>query len=232
MASPDQPTVDWWDKVENRWWEMDTYFIYKTFLRPESSFIDFGAWIGPTVLYGATLAKAAYALEPDPYAFDELRANIALNPELQAKTWVQWRCIMDKPGIYPMGGGGGDSMATVGQGSHPKSWKVDCLTLPQFIEEHQIENLDLIKMDTEGAEHIILPSFKSWLMKQTKKPTLWLSIHKWNFGPGGEQAVLDVLRLYKRVLEGDSLPVNPNTYELCNFCTILATDLDTPIYRG
>jgi len=44
---------------------------------------------------------------------------------------------------------------------------VDCLTLPQFIEEHQIENLDLIKMDTEGAEHIILPSFKSWLQKQT-----------------------------------------------------------------
>lgn len=44
---------------------------------------------------------------------------------------------------------------------------MDCLTLPQFIEEHQIENLDLIKMDTEGAEHIILPSFKSWLQKQT-----------------------------------------------------------------
>jgi hypothetical protein len=45
--------------------------------------------------------------------------------------------------------------------------QVDCLTLPQFIEEQQIENLDLIKMDTEGAESIILPSFKSWLMKQS-----------------------------------------------------------------
>jgi hypothetical protein len=55
MASPDQPTVDWWDKVDNRWWEMDTYFIYKTFIGPHSSFVDFGAWIGPTVLYGATL---------------------------------------------------------------------------------------------------------------------------------------------------------------------------------
>jgi hypothetical protein len=65
-----------------------------------------------------------------------------------------------------------------------------------------------------------------------KKPTLWLSIHRWNFGPGGMEAVLDVLRLYKRVLEGDSQTVNLNTYELCNFCTILATDSDVPIYRG
>jgi hypothetical protein len=53
-----------------------------------------------------------------------LRANVALNPDLQAKTKVFWRCIMDKPGIYPMGGGGGDSMAMVGQGAHAKSWKV------------------------------------------------------------------------------------------------------------
>jgi hypothetical protein len=64
MASPDQPTVDWWDKVDNRWWEMDTYFIYKTFIGPQSSFIDFGAWIGPTVLYGATLVPASFPPYP------------------------------------------------------------------------------------------------------------------------------------------------------------------------
>jgi FkbM family methyltransferase len=145
-------------------------------------------------------AKNAYALEPDPYAYDELRANVALNPSLQDHTWIYWKCIMDKPGIYPMGGGGGDSMASVGTGTHSKSWKVhflhaeyfatcsrlsgstlmtpllwqvDCMTLPQFIDEHKIENLDLIKMDPEGAEHIILPAFKSWLVKQTvRSPTL------------------------------------------------------------
>jgi hypothetical protein len=70
------------------------------------------------------------------------------------------------------------------------------------------------------------------LWRVQKKPTLWLSIHKWNFGPGGEEAVLDVLRLYRRVLEGDSLTLDLNTYVLCNFCTILATDSDALIYRG
>jgi hypothetical protein len=69
-------------------------------------------------------AKNGYALEPDPYAFDEVRANLALNPRLQDHTSIFWKCIMDKPGIYPMGGGGGDSMASVGSANHPKSWKV------------------------------------------------------------------------------------------------------------
>lgn len=52
--------------------------------------------------------------------------------------------------------------------------QVDCVTLPQFIEEHQIENLDLIKIDTEGAEQLILPSFKSWLEKQTVRDSQWV----------------------------------------------------------
>jgi FkbM family methyltransferase len=231
MANPNQRDVDWWDSVEIRAWEIETFFVYKTFLTPKSSFIDFGAWIGPTLLYGATLAKNAYALEPDPYAYDELRANVALNPSLQDHTWIYWKCIMDKPGIYPMGGGGGDSMASVGTGTHSKSWKVDCMTLPQFIDEHKIENLDLIKMDPEGAEHIILPAFKSWLVKQTVKPTLWLSIHKWNYGPGGDKAIIDVLRTYKRVYEGHQTLINLDNYDLCSFCTILATDLDVKVYH-
>jgi hypothetical protein len=55
MANPHQPQVDWWDVIEARSWEIETFFVYKTFLGPTSSFIDFGSWIGPTVLYGATL---------------------------------------------------------------------------------------------------------------------------------------------------------------------------------
>lgn len=129
--------------------------------------------------------------------------------------------------------------------------QVDCTTLPQFIQEHQIKNLDLIKIDTEGAEHVIIPSLAGWLRKQTvrqsirpfsvrpqppdsgkqSKPTLWLSIHKWNFAPGGDIAIIEVLRLYKHVFEGDSMRVDLTSYELCNFCTILATDLDVPIHR-
>jgi hypothetical protein len=40
-----------------------------------------------------------------------------------------------------------------------------------------------------------------------------------------------VLRLYKRVFEGHQNQVDINSYTLCDFCTILATDLDVPIYH-
>lgn len=64
-----------------------------------------------------------------------------------------------------------------------------------------------------------------------KKPTIWLSIHKWSYGPTGADAVVDVLRLYRRVLEGHEREVNVHQdYRLCDFCTILATDLDTKVY--
>src|ERR1700687_4776653 len=38
-------------------------------------YIDVGAWIGPTLLYGCQLAKMAYGLEPDPIAFAELEQH-------------------------------------------------------------------------------------------------------------------------------------------------------------
>jgi hypothetical protein len=62
MANPNQRDVDWWDSVEIRAWEIETFFVYKTFLTPKSSFIDFGAWIGPTLLYGATLVHIPFHL--------------------------------------------------------------------------------------------------------------------------------------------------------------------------
>jgi hypothetical protein len=63
------------------------------------------------------------------------------------------------------------------------------------------------------------------------KPTLWLSVHKWAYDPAGLEALMDVLRLYKRVYADFSKPLDLDTYELCYFCTLLATDLDVEIYN-
>jgi hypothetical protein len=89
-------------------------------------------------------AKNGYALEPDPYAFDEVRANLALNPRLQDHTSIFWKCIMDKPGIYPMGGGGGDSMASVGSANHPKSWKVRFHTIHTWSRALALTGCDVL----------------------------------------------------------------------------------------
>ena len=60
---------------KNKSWERNTHKIFDKFLDSNHSYIDIGAWIGPTVLYGAQIAKKVYAIEPDPIAFKELEKN-------------------------------------------------------------------------------------------------------------------------------------------------------------
>jgi len=58
-----------WNQVETNLWEPDTFKIFDKFIDKEHSYIDIGAWIGPTVLYGCQISKHCYAIEPDPIAF-------------------------------------------------------------------------------------------------------------------------------------------------------------------
>src|SRR5580692_4173846 len=74
--------LSFWDEVSSGTWESSTFAIFDRFLDRQHSYIDIGAWIGPTVLYGCQLAKTAYALEPDPLAYVELAQNIAVNPSI------------------------------------------------------------------------------------------------------------------------------------------------------
>ena len=73
---------DFWKHVQNGKWEPETFTVLNKYLNRKHSYIDIGAWIGPTVLYGCQLAKHCYAFEPDPVAFQELRSNVRLNKAL------------------------------------------------------------------------------------------------------------------------------------------------------
>jgi hypothetical protein len=130
---------DWWVNVRPGpdSWEHGTFRVIKTMLtlRP-GALIDFGAWIGPTAVFGAQVrgyrgegggwtarhtgffsyprrqfATRVLALEPDPLAFEQLRGNLMLNPSAMAKSSVYWRCISTRDEELVMRGRG-DSMST------------------------------------------------------------------------------------------------------------------------
>ena len=65
-----------WAQLQLNLWESNTFKIFDTFLDSNHSYIDLGAWIGPTVLYGCQKAKFCYAIEPDPVAFKQLKNNV------------------------------------------------------------------------------------------------------------------------------------------------------------
>jgi len=54
---------------------------------------------------------------------------------------------------------------------------VRCLRLPRLLREHGVEASAgmFVKIHTEGAEALILPSLQSWIA--SAKPTLFVSMH-------------------------------------------------------
>ena len=167
-----------WKQLQTGEWEPNTFKIFDTFLDSNHSYIDIGAWIGPTVLYGCQMAKHCYAIEPDPVAFKQLKNNIKLNPTLLSRISLANQCIMDSNGIAyltPKGHGGGDSESSTVFEKSSKTWQVPGITLHQFILDNSINDCNFIKIDIEGGEFTVLPSMIEFLKE--KKPTLHLSLH-------------------------------------------------------
>jgi len=187
-------------------WEEDTYRILEKYLDSDHSYIDIGAWIGPTVLYAAQIAKKTYAIEPDPLAFKELEKNVSLNPALKQKISLHEKCINVSSGKVRYGSPskGGDTISSLRFGDSENAWVVDGITFDDFVKENVITDCNLIKMDIEGAEAIVVPTMKPYL--ERNKPTLHLSMHPMFFSNPKKdtERIIDVLKIYKYLyIEGE-----------------------------
>lgn len=167
----------YWQLVSCGAWEPETFAIFDKYIEREHSYIDVGSWIGPTILYGAQLAKRAYGLEPDPVAYAELAANVALNPELSEKINIFSVCISDNSGTLRFGNrrNAGDSNSSLFFVDRKVTWEVLGMTFDDFIREYGITDCRFIKMDIEGGEYVVIPSMANYL--KTNRPTLYLSLH-------------------------------------------------------
>jgi FkbM family methyltransferase len=240
--------LDFWNRVNNARWEHETLWVLEFYLSPKrhpgAVYVDFGSWIGPTVLFAGQFASKVYSLEPDPLSYSTLSANVHANPVVLARTQMYHECIAPKSGVLEFAGSGESNTRMSGQldtkflkaGTH---WKVNCRTLDQFTREEGVDmaNLKLIKMDTEGTELWLLPSLRPWFesLGKGKKPAIWLSVHspfwKDQDTPEHKQKVKtawDVLSLFDYVYDQDLKPIKPAEMEpnLCpDFCTFLLSDI-------
>jgi len=168
---------DFWQALAKGTWETETFAILERFLDRQHSYLDIGAWIGPTLLYGCQFAKLAYGLEPDPLAFAELDANIKLNRPATDNVRLLNVCIAPKAGEVAFGscGQGGDSTSSLLFGKKKTHWTVKALTFDGFIRQNNVAECNFIKMDIEGGEYSILPTMVDYL--RANRPTLHLSLH-------------------------------------------------------
>jgi len=214
-------------------WEPSTFHILKTYLKPTDIYLDFGAWIGPTVLFASQYCKQIVALEPNPAAYKEVFTNVAINPEVASKTRVLPYCISSSSGKFNMSGRPGSSMSRVGNTASKYelqagtkgivSWTVDCYTIEDLMTLLNVPRFDFIKIDTEGGEAFIVPAMKNYLL--ANKPTLYLSLH--DVSPADMVPIREILAKYKYCYDKNFRKVDAANLSGA-LAAFLITDSETP----
>jgi len=165
-----------WRKASAGNWEPETFAVLDAHLDKGHDYLDIGAWIGPTVLYGARKARHVWCFEPDPEAFRALAWNIDLNGLTNVSAFAA--ALSQDVGIARMAGfhgEKGDSTTSLLNADGAAGSDVLTIGFDQFAATVDLSRVSLVKMDIEGAEFDVLPTLIPWLRKQ--RPALYLSTH-------------------------------------------------------
>ena len=178
----DERTVEFWAMYKNDEWEKNTFAVFDAYLRQDKAYIDIGAWVGPTLLYGANKAKFAFGFEPDKAAFNLLGNNIRLNPHLIDKTSVCDYGIGSKTGkvkFYVGSEAESTSSFIPNHYNNGAYYYVDFYNFSEAVERCSINffEINFIKIDIEGGEYTLVPTMIDYFKKMQHFPTLLISTH-------------------------------------------------------
>lgn len=165
-----------WRKASAGDWEPATFAVLDAHLDRDHDYLDIGAWIGPTVLYGARRARHVWCFEPDPTAFRYLAWNIALNDLGNVSAFAV--ALAQGFGVARMasfGGEAGDSMTSLLNGEGRGGTDALTIGFRAFAASVDLSRVSLVKIDIEGAEFDVLPTMVPWL--KAHRPALYLSTH-------------------------------------------------------
>lgn len=185
-----------WDMYEDGSWEPMTFKVFSEILIPDDIYVDIGAWIGPTVLYAANVVQKIFAFEPDPYAFEELKENLELNPQLNEKIILYKAALTNFSGKVCLTAltGLGDSSSSIILDRGAQSVEVEAWRARSIFSSQPISEATFIKVDIEGGEYSLIPNMKRFL--SAKKPLLYLSLHLHMIGVGKPKIIRRVLKFY------------------------------------
>ena len=249
------PQKDWyifWARAGFGQWEPQTLALMRELMDPTTTYIDFGTWIGPTLLYASRKAGQVWGLEADPVAYGEAARNLAANAGQVDNVHLRRACISqrtEKQVAFHSYKEPGDSMAGLLWGKDQNkevggtTWHVDCFTLPDFVQHAGIQlqgRKVIVKIDTEGGEALIMqtPGFLDWL--RAHRVTLFLSVHIQHvesslhksgiYPEEGKRAIARTLAAYPHVYDDGTFrtgAVRGSETEmlakLCGSCTYVAS---------
>ena len=142
-------------------WEENVYEVEDWRYNIGGVVVDIGANIGSFSIYSAYRGAEVYAIEPEPHNLEALKNNIAIN-NMQEKIHVLPYAIGDHKGTVVISDeGGGSTIMDDNIGS-----EVELMSFDSVFELYRLQEVDILKIDVEGAEvEIILGASKDNLQK-------------------------------------------------------------------
>ena len=126
----------------------------------EDIVLDIGAHIGVFTLFAARQTRlGVYSYEASPANFECLQANVAANRFTHVR--ATHAAVADRDGtlsLHLQPGTGANRISDVAADAAVGKVEVPAVSLGSIIETHQLQRIDLVKMDCEGAEGLILPA--------------------------------------------------------------------------
>lgn len=207
---------DFWTKVDgDPVWEGPTFAIFQKYVTPETIVVDFGTWIGPTLLFHGQFSQHSYGIEADPVAFAVAEFNVEQNRE---RAWgkhmsLESACVSAPEHVGSMTMRGAKAPGASMSGITEKlarrttgAWTVQCYTLPSILDTWGVDLVQqhvMLKIDIESYECKLLPSFYDWLkdVNPSHLPTIYITFHPEisDCSPQEWEAVLQVFKLYTYV---------------------------------
>lgn len=138
--------------------------IFMEQLKEGMTVVDVGAHVGYYTLLAAKKVGKVFAFEPEPSSFDLLVRNIGINGHhnvvaikkaVMGKSWDVGLYVNDVSGSHSI----------VNKKEHQKSITVEAITLDEYFTNR---NIDVIKVDVEGAEIPVLEGTSNILSGNAK----------------------------------------------------------------
>ncbi|HKD15360.1 MAG TPA: FkbM family methyltransferase [Candidatus Angelobacter sp.] len=163
-------------------------------LRPGMTFIDVGANWGFFTLMAAHLVGPSgkvVAIEADPRVFARLKQNVTRNLLRQVQIFEM--AVADRHGTVTLAGHSesagnpGVSRLVENGSAEPLKFSVKSCPLDSLLQQTHLENIDLLKIDVEGAEDLVLEGMEEGL-RSRRYHRILLEIHPLQLAERGRTA--------------------------------------------